>query len=45
MLKCGIAILLEDQKDFEYYYNKLSEKEKVDFKNFPIYNLKNNGNK
>ena len=25
MLKCGIAILLEDQKDFEFYYNKLSE--------------------
>ncbi len=28
MLKCGIAILLEDQKDFEFYYNKLTEEEK-----------------
>lgn len=44
MLKCGVAILLEDQKDFKYYYNKLTEEEKVDFKNFPIYNLKNNDN-
>lgn len=40
MLKCGIAILLEDQKDFEYYYNKLTEEEKTQIKNFPIYNLK-----
>ena len=40
MLKCGIAILLENQKDFEYYYNKLTEENKIDFKNFPIYNLK-----
>lgn len=44
MLKCGVAISLEDQKDFKYYYNKLTEEEKVDFKNFPIYNLKNNDN-
>lgn len=40
LLKCGIAILLEDQKDFEYYYNKLTEEEKTQIKYFPIYNLK-----
>lgn len=44
MLKCGIAILLENTKDFKYYFNKLNEKEKKDFQNFPIYNLKKNDN-
>ena len=39
MLKCGIAILLEEQKDFDYYFGKLSEKEKEDFRKFPIYAL------
>lgn len=38
---CGIGILLEHKTDFEYYFEKLSEKEQGAFKVYPIYNLIN----
>lgn len=41
MLKCCIAILLDIPNDFNYYFDKLNEKDKEIFKNFPIYYLKN----
>lgn len=37
MIKCGIAILLDNLSDFERYFNKLENKE--EFEKFPIYNL------
>ena len=41
MLKCGIAILLDNDKDFKYYFNKLSQVDRNIFIKFPIYNLYN----
>lgn len=37
--QCGIAILLENKYDFEYYYDKLDLEEKKEFDTFPISNL------
>ena len=37
----ALSILLENEKDFEYYYGKMSETEKIQFSSYPIYNLKN----
>ena len=39
-IQCAIAILLDNQSDFERYFNKMKEEEKEIFKKFPIYNLK-----
>ncbi|MCW6077231.1 hypothetical protein LAV44_18255, partial [Clostridium sporogenes] len=36
---CAINILLDNKKEFEYYFKKLSDDDKKDFFNFPIYNL------
>lgn len=41
MLKCGISILLDNDKDFKYYFNKLSQEDRDNFIKFPIYNLYN----
>lgn len=37
--QCGIAILLENEFDFKYFYNKMSKDEQKKFDNFPISNL------
>ena len=37
MIQCGIAILLENQSDFERFFARLDDKDT--FKKFPIYNL------
>lgn len=34
--QCGIAILLENKNDYEYYYNLMDNSEKQDFNKFPI---------
>ncbi|MBE5039712.1 hypothetical protein [Ructibacterium gallinarum] len=39
VLSC-INIILDNQSDFEYYYDKLTVKQKEEFKHWPIYNLK-----
>jgi hypothetical protein len=36
---CKISILLENKTDFRFYFNKLSEKRKRIFMEFPIYTL------
>lgn len=40
MMLCAISILLENWSDYERYFNKLSEEEKKQFIEFPIYNLR-----
>ena len=40
--QCGIAILLENEFDFKYFYNKMSKEEQKEFDNFPISNLNKN---
>lgn len=37
--QCGIAILLENEFDFKYFYNKMSKEEQKEFDSFPISNL------
>lgn len=37
--QCGIAILLENKNDYEYYYNLMDNSEKQDFNKFPIVQL------
>ena len=37
--QCGIAILLENTNDFQFYYNKLDADEKSYFDTFPIKTL------
>ena len=37
--QCGIAILLENKTDYDYYYNMLDEKNKKFFDTFPIKTL------
>ena len=39
MFQCGIAILLNNKSDYEYFYNKMNKNEKKDFSKFPIVNL------
>lgn len=39
MIQCAVAILLDNKSDYERSYSKLSETEKEQFVNFPIYNL------
>ncbi len=36
---CAINILLDNKNEFEYYFKKLSDGDKKNFCNFPIYNL------
>jgi len=36
---CGIYILLEDQEKFKEYFSKLTEEQKAEFIEYPIYNL------
>src|SRR5699024_5885494 len=38
-IQCAIAILLENKTDFSRNFNQLSEEERNDFINYPIYNL------
>lgn len=40
-MQCAIAILLDNQSDFERYFNRLSDEEKENFKKYPIYNIAN----
>jgi len=35
----GLSILLENKSDIEYYYEKMEEDDKINFKKFPIYTL------
>lgn len=37
--QCGIAILLENKTDYDYYYNMLDEENKKFFDTFPIKTL------
>jgi hypothetical protein len=37
---CAISILLENESDYEFYYDKLTEEERDQLKSFPIYNLR-----
>lgn len=39
MIQCAIGILLNNKSDYERYFSKLDEKQKSEFKEFPIYNL------
>lgn len=41
-IQCAIAILLENKTDFSRNFNQLSEEERNDFSNYPIYNLSKN---
>lgn len=37
--QCGIAILLENKSDYEYYFKRLNEEEKEKFEKYPIVKL------
>jgi len=39
MFQCGIAIVLGNKTDYEYFYNQLNKTQKKDFGKFPIINL------
>lgn len=39
MIQCAIAILLDNQSDYERYFNMLDDESKEIFKQFPIYNI------
>lgn len=39
MIQCAIGILLNNKSDYERYFSKLDEKQKSEFKEFPIYKL------
>ena len=39
MIQCAIGILLNNKSDYERYFSKLDEKQKIEFKEFPIYDL------
>ena len=38
-VKCGASILLGNKDQITFYFDKLSEQQKLQFKNYPIYNL------
>ena len=37
--QCGIDILLENEFDYEYFYNQMDKEEQKEFDKFPIYNF------
>lgn len=39
MVCCGISLLLENWSEYEFYYSKLMDGEKLEFDNYPIHNL------
>lgn len=39
MLKLCCSVVLGNKQEAKYYFNKLAEKEKLDFITFPIYKL------
>ena len=41
MFECGIALLLEDKVSFDFYWEKLSEEDKIVFEKYPINHFKN----
>lgn len=36
---CGISILLENEADFEYFFEKMDQEKQEEFRSFPIYKL------
>lgn len=40
--ECGIAILLGNEFDYEYYYKRMTKEERKEFDLYPISNLLNN---
>ena len=43
--ECGIAILLGNEFDYEYYYKRMTKEERKEFDEYPISNLLNNTSK
>ena len=41
MVKASCAILIDNDYDFKFNFEKLNEKEKEEFQKYPIYNLSN----
>ena len=39
--QCGIAILLENKNDYEFYYNAMDKETQKEFDTYPIFNLLN----
>lgn len=39
--QCGIAILLENKNDYEFYYNAIDKETQKEFDTYPIFNLLN----
>ena len=36
-IKCAVYALMDDKENAQKYFEKMSEKEKADFREFPIY--------
>lgn len=39
--QCGMAILLENKNDYEFYYNAMDKETQKEFDTYPIFNLLN----